>query len=168
MDDDDLRLYQKDYRESQRAQELRPTGDTALIFRDVECILAGRRVLHGVPENGWVIGTPAFSLHTPALWHKSKAMTSWAFGEAWRETDGGRRSCLVEALNRKVFDESRLGLLLTEAWAGKKLGAEDWADFRPVVRVDLLMGNIQAVPQAVVFWYRAASDHNCASRVDES
>ena len=147
MDDDDLRLYQKDYRESQRAQELRPTGDTAPIFRDVECILAGRRVLHGVPENGWVIGTPAFSLHTPALWHKSKAMTSWAFGEAWRETDGGRRSCLVEALNRKVFDESRLGLLLTEAWAGKKLGAEDWADFRPVVRVDLLMGNIRPCPR---------------------
>ena len=92
----------------------------------------------------------------------------WAFTEAWRETDGGRRSCLVEALNRKVFDESDLGLLLTEAWAGKKLSPEDWADFRPVVRVDLLMGNIQAVPQAVVFWYRAASDHNCASRVDEN
>jgi len=168
LDNDDLRLYEVDYRESQRAQELNPTGDTAPIFRDVAGILARRRVLHGVPDDGWIIGTPAYPLHTPALWRKSKPRTIRAFTEAWRETDGGRRSDLVEALNRKVFDESDLGLLLTEAWAGKKLGAEDWAEFRPLVRVDLLMGNIQAVPQAVVFWYRAASDHNCASRVDES
>ena len=104
-----------------------------------------------------LIRTPCFQVNTPGLYRWSEKAIRDAFCEAWKETDGGRRSSLTEAMNVQVFEKTDVGRKLTVAWSGHDISDRDWLDVRRSFRVNFLMGEVGAIPETCVFWYRAAS-----------
>ena len=153
----DLTLYMRDYLTSRAERRLRPTNETRPTYEKAAVLLAQRWTAIGRAGEQPLIRTPCFQVNTCGLFWRSERAIRDAFCEAWRETDGGRRSSLTEAMNVQVFEKTDVGRKLAVAWSGHDISDRDWLDVRRSFRVNFLMGEVGAIPETCVFWYRAAS-----------
>ena len=151
----DLTLYMGDYLTARAERRLRPTNETRPTYERAAVLLAQRWEAIGRAGEQPLIRTPCFQVNTCGLFWRSERAIRAAFCEAWKESDGGRRSSLTEAMNVQVFEKTDIGRKLTVAWSGHDLSDRDWLDVRRSFRVNFLMG--VAIPETCVFWYRAAS-----------
>ena len=160
---DDQARYKIDYAAALELDQCEPTAATRGTYERIAGIFTRKWDALGLgrpPE----VKTPCSLLHLPGFNAKSAAATRDGFKWAWDKTDGGKLSSLEEALNEYFFELTDLGRLLAEAWAEQAFSDDDWEVVRPMVRVDLVFGGVQAGPEAVVFWHRAASEHSVPSR----
>ena len=93
----------------------------------------------------------------PGQWPPTASYTRDALAAAVEVSGFGKKSNLTVALNDQFFVQTDLARQITGAWAGKDLTDDDWVLLEPRLCVDLLFGEVQAVPEAVVVWHRAAS-----------
>ena len=156
---DDQARYKIDYAAALDLDQCEPTAATRGTYDRIAGIFTRKWDALGLgrpPE----VKTPCSLLHLPGFNASSAAATRDAFKWAWDKTDGGKLSSLEEALNEYFFELTDLGRLLAEAWAEQAFSDDVWEVVRPMVRVDLVFGGVQAGPEAVVFWHRAASEHS--------
>jgi hypothetical protein len=160
---DDQARYKIDYGAALDLDQCEPTAATRGTYERIAGIFTRKWDALGLgrpPE----VKTPCSLLHLPGFNASSAAATRDGFKWAWDKTDGGKLSSLEEALNEYFFELTDLGRLLAEAWAEQAFSDDVWEVVRPMVRVDLVFGGVQAGPEAVVFWHRAASEHSVPSR----
>jgi hypothetical protein len=145
----------RDYVAARAERRLRPTNETRPTYEEAAALLAQRWEAIGRSGEQPLIRTPCFQVNTCGLYRRSEKAIRAAFCEAWKETDGGRRSSLTAAMNVQVFEKTDVGRKLAVAWSGHDISDRDWLDVRRSFRVNFLMG--VAIPETCVFWYRAAS-----------
>ena len=153
----DKSCYYRDYVGALREGLHKPTDKTAGIFYRTDRLFDHYRDDIGLAPGGLALLVPLAQPMLPGQWPPTAPYTRDALAAAVEVSGFGKKSNLTVALNDQFFVQTDLARQITGAWAGKDLTDDDWVLLDPRLCVDLLFGEVQAVPEAVVLWHRAAS-----------